>query len=161
MNLLDRNSLFSETKSPQLDTVFGLFFLKVIHRNQKLFTKIRKSIIIILFATSIFDDSPIKSMRAARNMSIIKKLLVKMIFSQTWHAQRQIAHLVPGEILEKVNGLLIFLVHVSKSLWKRSLTIKKLLGEKVIWFEEHTKIQGTFKTLLQMIETQRMAPKCQ
>jgi hypothetical protein len=52
-------------------------------------------------------------------------------------------------------------VHVSKSLWKGSWTIKKLLGEKVIWFEELTKIPGTFKILLQLIETQRMASKCQ
>jgi hypothetical protein len=33
-----------------------------------------------------------------------------------------------------------------------------LKGEKEIWFEEHTKFPGTFKTL---IETQRMASKCQ
>jgi hypothetical protein len=52
-------------------------------------------------------------------------------------------------------------VHASKVLWKRSRTIAKLLREKEIWFDEHTKFPGTFKTLLQLIETQRMASKCQ
>jgi hypothetical protein len=52
-------------------------------------------------------------------------------------------------------------VHVSKVLWKRTRTIKRLLGEKEIWFEEHTKFPGTFKILLQLVETQRMASKCQ
>ena len=40
MNLFDQNSLFSESKSPQLDTVFGLFFfesdspkLETVHQN--------------------------------------------------------------------------------------------------------------------------------
>ena len=72
-----------------------------------------------------------------------------------------IAHLVSGVVLRKVNEPLIFSVHVSKSLWKRSWTIKRLLGEKVIWIEEHTKIQGTFNILLQLVETQRLASKCQ
>jgi hypothetical protein len=70
-------------------------------------------------------------------------------------------HLVFGEVLGKFSKPLIFSVHVSKVLWKRSRTIAKILGEKEIWFEEHTKFPGTFKTLLQLIETQRMASKCQ
>jgi hypothetical protein len=94
-------------------------------------------------------------------MSIIRKFFLSIIFSQTWQASKLNANLIPGVVLGKVNEPLIFSVHVSKSLWKRSWTIKKLLGEKVIWFEEHTKIQGTFKTLLQLVETQRMASKCQ
>jgi hypothetical protein len=110
--------------------------------------------------TSLILSSINRRLKACTKDVHHKKIL-QFVFSQTWHAQRLYGHLVSGEVIGSFDKPFSFSVHVSKSFWKKSRTIKKLLGEKAIWFEEHTKFQSTFKTLSQLIETQRMASKCQ
>ena len=83
------------------------------------------------------------------------------MFSQTWRAKRLNTRLLPGEVLGNFDSPLSFSLHESKSFWKMWATIERLLGEKEIRFEKHTKIPGTFKTLLKLLDTQRMASKCQ